>query len=391
MSFFMTVFKKEMRDTLRDRRTIMTVLLTSVLIGPIVLLLLSEFIGKIEKDAERRVITVDNIAAAPLLENFLLRQGMTIKPPPVDYEKKLADGEFQQAVIRVEKDFSAQIARGENPSIKILYESTRTEAAPSISVATELVRAFGRELGGQRLMASGVPPQLAQPVDVERIDLASVAAKGAQILFIIPMITLFGILGGTLSVAIDVTAGERERGSLEPLLTTPARRLGIVIGKWLTVTFYGWAIVALTLTGFWVSTYLIRSESLASIMQFGPPQMATFALSLIPFAGFTSALLMLVATYGRTFKEAQTYAAYIMTLVSFVPLLSLFFKTKDQLWQLFIPIMSQQFVMERVVRGETLRAVDFIVPAAMALLLAGLFLFIQKRLLEQERIVFGRS
>jgi sodium transport system permease protein len=391
MSFFMTVFKKEMRDTLRDRRTIMTVLLTSVLIGPIVLLLLSEFIGKLEKDAERRVITVDNIAAAPLLENFLLRQGMTIKAPPADYEKKLADGEFQQAVIRVEKDFSAQIARGENPSIKILYESTRTEAAPSIGAATELVRAFTRELGAQRLMAAGVPPQLAQPVDVQRIDLASVAAKGAQILFIIPMITLFGILGGTLSVAIDVTAGERERGSLEPLLTTPARRLGIVIGKWLTVTFYGWAIVALTLTGFWVSTYLIRSESLSSIMQFGPPQMATFALSLIPFAGLTSALLMLVATYGRTFKEAQTYAAYIMTLVSFVPLLSLFFKSKDQLWQLFIPIMSQQFVMERVVRGETLKAVDFIVPAAMALLLAGLFLFIQKRLLEQERIVFGRS
>src|SRR5690606_9846370 len=100
-------------------------------------------------------------------------------------------------------------------------------------------------------MAAGVNPQLSQHFGAVRIDMASLAAKGAQILFIIPMITLFGVIGGTLSVAIDLTAGERERGSLEPLLSTPANRLGIVIGKWMTVTFYGWIIVFLTLLGFW--------------------------------------------------------------------------------------------------------------------------------------------
>ena len=391
MSFFLAVFKKELIDTLRDRRTIVTVLFTSVLLGPIALVLLSEFIGKLEKDAEKREIYVANIAAAPQLENFLLRQGMTIKPAPEGYDSKIAKGQLQQAVIRVEDDFSKRLAKGEKPTVEVLYESSRTEAGPSIAIATNLVRGFSQELGMQRLLAAGVNPQLSQPISIERIDMASLAAKGAQILFIIPMITLFGVIGGTLSVAIDVTAGERERGSLEPLLTTPADRLGIVIGKWMTVTFYGWIIVFLTLSGFWISTKLIRSESLASLMQFGPPQILTFGLTLLPFAGFTSALLMLVATYGRTFKEAQTYASYLMMLVSFVPLLSLFFKQKDQLWQLFIPIMSQQFVMERVVRGETLKLQDFLIPGVVALTFALASLLIQRWLLAQERIVFGRS
>lgn len=391
MKFFLTVFKKELIDTLRDRRTMMTVLFTSVLIGPIVLVLLSEFIGKIEKDTEKREIYVANIAAAPQLKNFLLRQGMTIKAAPETYETKIAAGQFQQAVIRVKDNFSDQLLKGEKPTIEILYESTRTEAGPSIAIASNLVRGFIQELGMQRLMAAGVNPQLSQPINMERIDMASLAAKGAQILFIIPMITLFGVIGGTLSVAIDLTAGERERGSLEPLLSTPANRLGIVIGKWMTVTFYGWIIVFLTLLGFWVAIQLIRSESLASLMQFGPPQMLNFALSLLPFAAFTSALLMLVATYGRTFKEAQTYASYLMMLVSFVPLLSLFFKQKDQFWQLFIPVMSQQFVMERVVRGEALKLQDFLIPALVAFVLAMIAVYIQKALLAQERIVFGRS
>ena len=391
MKFFLTVFKKEFIDTLRDRRTMMTVLFTSVLMGPVVLVLLSEFIGKIEKDTERREVYVANIAAAPQLKNFLLRQGMTIKAPPEAYEAKIADGQFQQAVIRVEDDFSDQLMKGEKPTIEILYESSRTEAGPSIAIASNLVRGFIQELGMQRLLAAGVNPQLSQPINIERTDMASLAAKGAQILFIIPMITLFGVIGGTLSVAIDLTAGERERGSLEPLLSTPANRLGIVMGKWMTVTFYGWVIVFLTLSGFWIATQFIRSESLASLMQFGPPQMLNFALALLPFAAFTSASLMLVATYGRTFKEAQTYASYLMMLVSFVPLLSLFFKQKDQLWQLFIPVMSQQFVMERVVRGEAFQLQDFFIPGLVAIVLAMVAVYLQKTLLAQERIVFGRS
>jgi sodium transport system permease protein len=388
---FVAVFGKELKDSLRDRRTIMTVLASSVILGPLVLVLLAQFIGRLEEKAEKKEVYVQGLANAPQFENFLLRQGMTIKAPPENVESALRTGRFQQAVIRVPADFSRKLAQGERLSLQVLYESTRTEGAPSVGVANELVRAFNRELGGQRLMAGGVIAVAAQPVELERLDFASNQARGAQILFIIPLMLLIGAAANALSVTIDVTAGERERGSLEPLLTTPANRLAVALGKWGIITFYACAVIVLTLGGFWVATQFVRSESLQSLLQFGLPEVLTFLAVLVPFAGFIAAFQMLVASFGRSFKEAQTYATYVLLVVNMIPLLSLFMQQKDQLWQLFVPAMAQQFVMERALRGEALGVHDYLIPAAMAVTGAVVFVWLQHKLLSREEIVFGKS
>jgi sodium transport system permease protein len=391
IKLFVTVFGKELRDSLRDRRTVTTVLISSVFMGPLILVLLAQFIAGLEEKAEKKEVYVQGIANAPQFENFLLRQGMTIKTPPENLETALRTGSFQQAVIRVPADFSTRLRQGERPSLLVLYESTRTEGAPSVSVANELVRGFNRELGAQRLMAAGIVPNAAQPVELERQDFASNQARGAQILFIIPLMLLIGAAANALSVTIDVTAGERERGSLEPLLTTPANRLAVALGKWGIITFYACAVILLTLAGFWVATQFIRSESLQSLLQFGLPEVATFLAVLVPFAGFIAAFQMLVASFGRSFKEAQTYATYVLLVVNMIPLLSLFIQQKDQLWQLFVPAMAQQFVMERALRGEALGVHDYLIPAAVALAGAAAFVWVQHKLLSREEIVFGKS
>ncbi|MGL4575665.1 MAG: ABC transporter permease [Burkholderiaceae bacterium] len=391
MKMFAAVFVKELRDSLRDRRTIMTVLATSVLMGPLALIVLAQFIAGLEAKAEKKEIYVQGVQYAPQLENFLLRQGMNIKAPPENLENALRTGSFQQAVIRVPSDFAKKLAQGERPTLEVLYEGTRTDGAPSVSVANELVRGFTRELGGQRLVAAGIPPVAAQPVDVQRIDFASNQARGAQILFIIPLMLLVGAAANALSVTIDVTAGERERGSLEPLLTTPANRWSVALGKWGIITFYACAVIVLTLAGFWVATQLIRSESLQSLLQFGLPEVTTFLIVLVPFAGFIAAFQMLVASFGRTFKEAQTYATYVLLIVNLIPLMSLFINQKDQLWQLFVPAMAQQFVMERALRGEALNVIDYVIPGVIALAGSMLFVWLQHKLLSREAIVFGKS
>jgi sodium transport system permease protein len=391
MKMFAAVFMKELRDSLRDRRTIMTVLATSVLMGPLALIVLAQFIAGLEAKAEKKEIYVQGVQYAPQLENFLLRQGMNIKAPPENLENALRTGSFQQAVIRVPSDFAKKLAQGERPTLEVLYEGTRTDGAPSVSVANELVRGFARELGGQRLVAAGIPPAAAQPLDVQRIDFASNQARGAQILFIIPLMLLVGAAANALSVTIDVTAGERERGSLEPLLTTPANRWSVALGKWGIITFYACAVIVLTLAGFWVATQLIRSESLQSLLQFGLPEVTTFLIVLVPFAGFIAAFQMLVASFGRTFKEAQTYATYVLLIVNLIPLMSLFINQKDQLWQLFVPAMAQQFVMERALRGETLNVIDYVIPGVIALAGSMLFVWLQHKLLSREAIVFGKS
>jgi sodium transport system permease protein len=388
---FATVFSKELKDSLRDRRTLMTVLMSSVVMGPLVLIGLAQFIANLEEKAEKKEVYVQGLANAPQFENFLQRQGMNIKTPPDNLENALRTGAFQQAVIRVPADFSKKLAQGETAALQVLYESTRTEGARSVAMANELVRGYTRELGAQRLMASGIVPALAQPVELERQDFASNQAHGAQLLFVIPLILLLGAAANALSVTIDVTAGERERGSLEPLLTTPANRWAVALGKWGIVTFYACAVIVLTLGGFWVATQFIRNESLQSLLQFGVPEIITFLIVLVPFAGFIAALQMLVASFGRSFKEAQTYATYVLLVVNMIPLLSLFIQQKDQLWQLFVPAMAQQFVMERALRGETLGVLDYAIPALIAIVGAMLFVWLQHRLLSREEIVFGKT
>jgi sodium transport system permease protein len=111
----------------------------------------------------------------------------------------------------------------------------------------------------------------------------------------------------------------------------------------------------------------------------------------VPFAAMTAGVQMLISTYGRSYREAQTYVSYLATVVSFVPLIVLFSGLKDAFWQLWVPVLGQQVVLTRVVRGEQLSLGDWVVPSAVALAIAAGCVALVSRLLREERIVFGRS
>jgi sodium transport system permease protein len=111
----------------------------------------------------------------------------------------------------------------------------------------------------------------------------------------------------------------------------------------------------------------------------------------IPFAAMTSALQMLICTYGRSYREAQTYVSYLATVASFVPVLVMFSGLKDAVWQLAVPVLGQQMVLSRVVRGDALAPIDYLLPSAVAITVAAICVALVSRLLRDERIVFGRS
>jgi sodium transport system permease protein len=259
-----------------------------------------------------------------------------------------------------------------------------------VRAAIAVLRAFNRELGTQRLLARGVSPQVLTPIEIDEVNLASSQSRGAQLLFLGPWLALLGAVVGAVSVAIDVTAGERERGSLEPLLMNPVTTGAIVLGKWAVVALCSAAVVVLTLAGFWISLLFVRSERLAALMQFGLAESALFISMLLPFSAMVAALNMLAATYGRSHKEAQTYASYITMLVNFAPIIPLFLSVRDAAWQLFVPAIAQQTVMMRALRGEAVTTFDMLLPGTIALALAAAALLAQARLLREERIVFAR-
>jgi sodium transport system permease protein len=384
------VFRKELVDALRDRRTWIVVLLSSLLAGPVSLLLIASLVTSAEDSAARREVVLVNGSAAPALVNFLQRNGATIVEAPPDYRDQLRSGRLQNAVVVIPADFRERQAAGESVRLDVVFDESASRAQSAVRTTLGLLRGYNRELGTQRLLVRGVSPQLLQAIEIEEVSVAGSRARGAQLLFLVPWLALVGAVVGAISVAIDVTAGERERGSLEPLLMNPVTTRSIVLGKWAVAATCSAAVVVLTLAGFTAAMQFVRSENLAALMQFGWPEVALFLALLLPFSAMVGALNMLAATYGRSHKEAQTYASYITMIVNFVPILPLFLTIRDAPWQLAVPALAQQTVLMRALRGEAVGAAEVLVPAAIALALTAAALLVQARLLRDERIVFSR-
>jgi sodium transport system permease protein len=384
------VFRKELTDALRDRRTWLVVLASSLVAGPVSLLLLASFVSSAEESAAKREVVIVNAAAAPALINFLQRQGAQVRDAPANFREQLQSGRLQNAVVVIPDDFARRLARGESVQLDVVFDETATRAQTAVRTTLALLQGYNRELGVQRLLARGASPQLMQPLRIEEVNLASSRGRGAQLLFLVPWLALVGAVVGAISVAIDVTAGERERGSLEPLLMNPVSTASIVIGKWAVAAACSAAVVFLTLAGFTVAMQFVRSENLAALMQFGAPEAILFIVLLLPFSAMVAALNMLAATYGRSHKEAQTYASYIAMLVNFVPVIPLFLTIRDATWQLLVPALGQQTVLMRALRGEPVGAIDVLLPSAIALAATAAALMLQARLLRDERIVFSR-
>jgi len=387
---FLTVLRKELRDAMRDRRTALMVLVASVLSGPLTLVLLAQFVSGLEEKAASAKVRMVGSANAPSLVNFLQRNDVEIEQAPADYERRVKEGRLD-AVIVVPEDFDSRFVAGEEPKLEIVYDDSRTESGPAIRQAERLLRAFNRETGMLRLVARGVSPDLADPVKVEHVNTATPRQKGAFLLFVIPMFALLAPLLGGMAVAIDSTAGERERGSLEPLLANPVPTRHIVAGKWLAAWALAVTVAALTLAGFALASTFYAQKKLSSMMAFGLPEWLQFVAVVIPFAAMTSALQMLICTYGRSYREAQTYVSYLATVVSFVPIIVIFAGLKDAAWQLAIPVLGQQVVLSRMVRGDALGAADWLLPSTIALCIAAFCVAAVVRLLGEERIVFGRA
>lgn len=369
LSFVGLVFRKEIVDALRDRRTLLMVLLSSVLMGPIVLLAISGLVASLETQAEQREVVMVGIERAPTLVNFLRRQTYRVTPAPADYEARLRDARLPNAVIVVRDGFEAALRRGEAPVVEIVSDSANTRSQSSAGRAQQLVAAFGRERAGVALALRGVSTQLLEPVRVEEQDLASTQTRGVQVTGMLPFFVMMAVLYGALNAALDTTAGERERGSLEPLLMNPLERWVLVLGKWAAVATVGMLIACLSSLSFLPSQWLLRSDTLAAMFQYGPREALLFLAVLLPFAAAVSALLMAIAIRCRTFKEAQASTAVVMIAASLLPLINVFSLGSEAPWHLWVPALAQNVVMTHVLKGESLGAMQVLVPLGVCIAL----------------------
>ena len=358
----LAVFRKELLDALRDRRTLLMVLLSSVAIGPVVLLIVSSLISGLEKRAEAREVVVAGIERAPTLRNYLERQTYGVRAAPADYEEQVRTSRLRDPVVVVPADFERALAAGEVPLLEVVSSSANQQAQGSVGRITSLLRGFNQQQGMLALAVRGVPVSLLQPTEIQERDLASPATRAAQFAFMVPFFVMMAVLFGSLNAALDTTAGERERGSLEPLLMNPATPLALTLGKWLAVVTVGVLIAVLSCLSFLPGQWLIRSEMLSAMFRFGLTEAVAFVLLLLPLACALAALLMAIAIGCKTFKEAQANATIVMLNVQLLPLISVFSQGAEARWHFWVPALAELTLMGRVLKGDAVAGAQLAGP-----------------------------
>jgi sodium transport system permease protein len=364
-----TVYTKELRDALRDRRTLLTVLASSVLLGPLVLLALSGFVATLEARAEQRELYAVGIDHAPTLRNFLERQTIVVRAAPPDYAAKLRSAALGAPVLLVRADFEAALDRGEAPPLTVVSDSSDTQSQAGAGRVAQWLAAFARERTVLTLALQGVAVDVLEPVRIEEQDLANAAGRSTQATGMLPFFVLMAVMAGALNAALDTTAGERERGSLEPLLMNPSTRSALVVGKWTAVTTVGVLVAVLACFSFLPGQWLLRSDTLAALFRYGPREAALFVLVLVPFASAVSALLMAVAIGCRSFKEAQARTAVVTLAASLLPLVSVLRLGGDSAADPWLPALAQNVLMTHVLKGDDVGLAAMAIPFAVCTVL----------------------
>ncbi|WP_343629449.1 ABC transporter permease subunit [Roseateles sp.] len=371
---FRTVFAKEIVDALRDRRTLLRLLIPSVLMGPLMLVLMSSLAASLQDRAEQREVLVAGIGHAPTLRNYIERQTYTLKEAPADYEALLRSGKLTDPVLVVPADFETLLAGGMPAPLEIVSDSANQRAEAGMGALNRLVQGFGNERATMLLAMRGLNPQQLRPLDVQERDLASVQARATRLTQMLPMFIMMAVLYGALTAALDSTAGERERGSLEPLLVNPAPHAAIVVGKWAAVLMAGLLVAVLSNLSFLPGQLLMRSDALAAMFQFGWGEALRFLLLQIPLGMGLSAVLMALAIRTKTFKEAQASTTLVITAVALTPMVAIVNPGGEASWHLWVPGLGQNLLMMQVLKGEALTWVKVLptVISGVALTVAGL-------------------
>lgn len=346
------VFAKELTDGLRDRRSLVAAFLYA-LFGPLVLGFALLSVARQADDRGAFPLAVAGLEEAPSLAAFLARQGASLTPAAADSESAVRAGQ-QELVLRLGEGYAADFRAGESARVELIYDSSRRSSAARLRRVQQELRAYEREVAEQRLLARGVSPETASPLRPREIDLATPAARAAVAISMLPMFLLMAAFVVSMNLAIDATAGERERGSLEALLVHPVSRSALTAGKWLAAAVLAALGVALTLAA---SRLVLASERLQALdlpLALSRGELLSLLGLLLPLALLAPALQMLVALFCRSFKEAQTY----LSLLLFVPVLPGFFLSfgsrEPAAWMEWLPLAGHQVLASRVLRGEAL-------------------------------------
>ncbi len=293
----------------------------------------------------------------------------------------------QQQVLSVSPEFGNHLQRGRPAPLMLYADASDIAAAGDVARVRALVGQYGALLARLRIAARGIDPLVLTPLAVQDVDVSTPSSRSVLILGTLSYLILLTMLMGGMYLAIDATAGERERGSLEPLLTVPVARAQLILGKILATCAYMTLTLILTVTVFALMLRFTGLERLGMSVNLGPQVVLAIILYSLPLVPLGAALMTIVAAYTRSYREAQTW----LGLVLLVPTLPLAFAgimgLRPKLALMAVPSLSQHLLITSVLRDEPLARAYVAISVGTTLVLAVLLIAIAARLYRREALL----
>ncbi|HSN16708.1 MAG TPA: ABC transporter permease [Gammaproteobacteria bacterium] len=385
---YLAVFVKEAVDNLRDRRTLLTVLVFGPLFGPLFYtVMMGTVINRQVADLDQRYsLAVQGAENAPGLMDYLRQQNLAIEKAPADPRQAVKTGKLD-VVLCIPADYAAAFSAGRPADVQLIFDKSRESAGKNIDRTRVALQNYSRAIGALRLVARGVDPRTVSPIVIEDTDVSTPQSRAVLLLGMMPYFLLFAAILGAFYLAIDSTAGERERGSLEPLLTTAIPRRTLVLGKLSAVTLFSAVSLGIDIAALVYCQRLIPAAKVGISVDFTPANAVATFLVCLPFCLFVAGLLSVVASFTKSYKEAQTWLSFIM-LVPMIPVLGMvMFPMEPAWWMMLLPSMSQDVLITELIKGEPLDALFVALSVCSTLVIGGALTALAVRLYKREQIL----
>jgi sodium transport system permease protein len=334
-------------------------------------------------------LAVSHSERAPNLLAFLHEYGVDVKPVNLDDAGARAAirTHRETLVLLITEHFGQQLEAGDPAPLALYADSSDAPNMRNLSRTRTLLEQYGVLLAHLRITARGIDPLLLTPVVVQNVDVSTPASRSVLILGTLSYLMLLTMLMGGMYLAIDTTAGERERGSLEPLLTVPVKRQHLIYGKILATCAYMTLSLTLTVTAFSIVLPFVGLEQFGMTVNFGPLVALKVVLFCLPLVPLGASLMTIVAAFTRSYREAQTY----LGLVLLVPTLPLVFAgmlgLRPTAALMTVPSLSQHFLITSLLRDEPVSAGFLALSVVATLAIGSVLMLVAGRLYDREALL----
>lgn len=349
-----TVFGKEWCDALRDRRAMKLALMPIFyfvgifIISFFVILNLQK--GETQDGIRSLTLPVVGAENFPELMQWLQEQGANIREVEVAIYEDIAAGKEEFALV-IPSDIQQQRSKAKTEKITLVYDASQQQVHQKLGFVRHAVNQFVSREATVNLLARGVSPELVMPIQLAEVNLASEQRMGIYVLGGIPIMLILSAFVASIGFSADMTAGERERRSLEALLITPATAGALMAGKWLTSFLITLLVVTGVVLALTVTFYCLPFSELGVRVNSSLSAWLMVWLGLVPLMALAVSLQLAISLFARSFKDAQTYTS----LMIFIPMAATFYLLINPSgfaeWFYWTPVLGQHIVIRDVLLG----------------------------------------